>query len=212
MELTNRDEIEDEMLLALLLLWNAQRKHWEDTEEFWQRKRSEDLEWLLYWLGAVFVSSAKQHGVTQTQAEVGAQTWAVGHSIPVLQKFGKHSKELLMSQKPEENIFGENRAKRLVTTEFTAARSTGGEYAKLVLNLQSPEDLWFAANPVERRCPYCGRLHLRPRSEWKDIYYTQILPNNPELSIYGEPERQPVHPNCNCFILYVGESSDEADQ
>lgn len=211
MELFKRDEIEEEMLLALLLIWKRQREEWGDTEEFWDRKRQEDMEWLLYWLGAVFSASAVQHGVTQSQAEAGAATWATGHSIAVMQQFGRHSKELLTSQKPEENIFGENRAKRFVETEFTAARSTGGEYAKLLLGEHGQDDLWFAANPAERRCPYCGRLHMEPRSRWNEIYYDKILPVNPEFAIYGEPDRPPVHPNCNCFILYSGESDDYTD-
>jgi hypothetical protein len=121
----------------------------------------------------------------------------------------RHTQRLQRGSTPAETIFGEKRAIRLVGTEFTSARSTGAEYAKQTLGEWSEEDLWFAANEVEKRCPYCGQLHLQPRRMWKEIYYTKILPNNPELAVYGEPERQPVHPSCNCFTLYQGESSDD---
>lgn len=210
MELLNRDEIEEDMLLALLLLWNAQRERFEDTPEFWRLKDSEDREWLLYWLGAVFAASSAQHGLPQ--ADLGVGTWGVGHAIRVMSRFSQHSRELLQSKNPAENIFGENRARRFVTTELTSARAAGAEYAKLVLGQIDQNDLWFAANPVERRCPYCGRLHLQPRRLWKEIYYTKILPSNPEMAIYGEPNLQPVHPNCNCFTLYLGESYDDSDE
>ncbi|HSG68902.1 MAG TPA: hypothetical protein VLA12_00730 [Planctomycetaceae bacterium] len=209
MELLNRDEIEDEMLAALLLLWMAQQERFEDTPEFWQQKDDEDRAWLLYWLAAVFVASARQHGIDQIVAEEGVRVWGAGHAIRVMQGLRRHSMELLAGDNPSETIFAESRAKRLTVTEFTEARSAGGEYAKLVLGSISPEDLWFTI-PDERRCAYCAPLHLTPRSEWLDIYNSKILPDHPEYAAYGPPQRAPAHPNCRCFIQYSGESNEDA--
>lgn len=209
MEIINRDEHEDEMLIAFLALWTEQRKRFVDDPAFWDRKVTKDRELLLFWLAFLFVESAKQHGLSEADAREVSSVWAGGHSVLVLSGMSRHTQRLLGGKSPEESIFGEARAKRMVVTEVTDAQSAGSDYAKEIQGLLSPNDLWYAANPLERRCPYCGRLHLKPRSEWKEIYYTQILPNNPELAIYGEPNRPRVHPHCNCFILYVGESSDD---
>lgn len=208
MELENREEKEDEMLAALLVLWGSQRERYEDSEEWWDAKYREDREWLLYWLSAVFVASAIQHGLERSAATEGASIWSQGHAVNVLSQMRRHTEKLLNGSNFLETIFGEARAQRFVETEFTDAQSAGSEFAKGVAGELSADDLWFAANPVERRCPYCGRLHLQPRSRWKEIYYSQILPSHPEMAIYGEPTRPKVHPHCNCFILYSGESSD----
>lgn len=207
-ELENREEHEEEMLLALLLLWGEQRKRFENGTIDWSGKETEDRAFLLFWLGRLFVLSARQHGLDQQAAEVGATTWAMGHGTRVISNMRRHTERLGEGQNPAETIFGEARAKRFVVTEVTQAQSAGGEYAKGVLGESSSEDIWFARNPTERRCPYCGKLHLQPRSRWRDIYYSQILPVNPELEIYGEPDRPGIHPNCNCVILYRGESDE----
>lgn len=209
MELKDRDDLEEKMLAAVLALWLAQRRVFRDEPEFWEEKEREDRELLLYWLGLLFVRSAVQHGLTEEPATAAARVWGIGHAVLVISRMRRHSQTLLQGSDPEETIFGENRARRFVVTEVTQAQAAGGEYAKQQLGEWSGEDLWFAANPAERRCPYCGKLHLQPRRLWKEIYYSKILPANPELEIYGEPERTGIHPNCNCFILYRGESSDD---
>lgn len=214
MEIENRDKHEDEMFAAFLALWLAQRRVFESGSvglDFWQNKENEDRDLLLYWLGALFVLSARQHGATREQAAQGARVWGLGHAVTVISRMRRHTERLSSGRNPAETIFGEERLKRFVTTETTSAQAAGSDFAKEVNGNLSGEDLWFAANPVERRCPYCGRLHLKPRSQWVQIYYSKILPNNPELALYGVPDRPPVHPNCNCFILYRGESSDDGN-
>lgn len=211
MELRNRDEIEDEMLVALLLLWGAQRERFEAGQLDWDKKNDEDREFLLYWLGAVFVASAQQHGLTREQALDGATTWAIGHSVSVLSQMRRHTRRLLGGENAADTIFGEERAARFVVTEVSQAASTGGEFAKLALGEWSQDDLWFTAMD-ERVCAYCGPLHLQPRSRWLQIYQNSILPAHPEFAVYGEPERTPAHPNCRCFILYLGESSDDSNR
>lgn len=214
MELTNRDDLEDEMYLALMLLWTAQRKRFDEeggSAEFWEKKEQEDREWLVYWLSRLFMASAVQHGLPAEQALPFARNWSLGHSVNVLSGFRRHTLKLLGGPAPATTVFGEGRARRFVTTEFTEAQSAGGEAAKIQLGELSDADLWVALNPEEKRCPYCGRLHMKPRSDWRRIYYQDILTSNPEMAIYGEPDRPPKHPHCNCIILYRGESLEEND-
>ena len=209
MELQNRDELEDEMLAALILMWSQQRKKYEDGDlkgDFWQSKEDEDRLWLLYWLGAVFVASARQHGLDQSAAEQGAQTWGLGHSVAVLSGMRRHTETLLTGENPAETIFGRARAERLVVTEISTARSAGGDFAKGILGQIGDSDLWFTV-PDERRCPYCAALHMQPRNKWLEIYQ-KVLRTNPQFAVYGEPTRPPAHPNCRCFILYQGESNE----
>lgn len=184
---------------------------------FWDRVEDEQRKEMALWILYAFLQSARQHGerygLEYRTARDAAERWATGQVNVVLLGYIEHSKELLMRMGPTkrdvedtlQQIFGEDRADKMASTQITAAQTAGSEYALGVFGLQSASDVWFT-QADERVCAYCGPLHLQPRSKWRDIYYQQILPANPGYSVYGPPTGSPAHVRCRCFIQYAVES------
>lgn len=209
-ELRDRDEIEENLILVLLALFRTQRERLEDLDSedavaFWDEHDSELRNLLLYWLGLIFVRSAVQHGAPEQEARLQAATWVLGHTIRVVSEMRRTSQRLLrdgITPDSLDNVFGEERAKRVGITEVSEAASVGSEFAALLLGSSSPEDTWYTSLD-ERVCPYCGPLHGEQRKDWLTIYQRVILPSHPEFAVYGPPNRTPAHVNCRCFINYA---------
>lgn len=197
-ELRNRDETEEDLLIALLALFARHEVHDDEAEE--------DLRnLLLYWLGLIFIRSAVQHGLDESRAETGAASWVLGHVVRVTTQMRRYSRELLDAG---ESVFTRQHAERVAATEVSEAASAGAEFSARLLGFKSEDDTWFTRLD-ERVCPYCGPLHGQPRSRWFRIYNQQILPAHPEFAVYGRPERPPAHVHCRCFIVYLSGAGDD---
>lgn len=171
---------------------------------FWDTVKSSLQSELTPVLFMLWMASASQHGADteSDDAQRAGQQWAETRAQEISQGYADHSRDNLdrwlsgetkvagdgaSIEDVSAQIFGTTRAESIATTETTTAQAAGSEWWIKFSGQASEDDTWFTAED-DRVCKICGPLHNAPRSWWEQRF----------------PKGPPAHPNCRCYLAYVG--------